>query len=148
MRDLHVGRRLRAAALRNIEARNGTIALLHFLLTALLCIVVCIFSRPLSSHSLWLLVVKVSTSKLETRFHRIPTLHVRPRWPSGKVSASKLQTSRFETRFHLTSIRHAGLLHVKSYVGGNVRPLLWCGSLEGRCQLRRRPRHLTVAVPK
>ncbi|GBM32810.1 hypothetical protein AVEN_216518-1 [Araneus ventricosus] len=49
MRGLQEGRRLGTAALRNLEARNGPIALLHFVLVrtfALLCIVVCIFSRP------------------------------------------------------------------------------------------------------
>ncbi|GFV62497.1 uncharacterized protein TNCV_630761 [Trichonephila clavipes] len=35
-------------------------------------------------------------------------------------------------------------LHVKSVESSNVLPLVWCGSKERGCQLRFRPRHLTM----
>ncbi|GBM68770.1 hypothetical protein AVEN_97905-1 [Araneus ventricosus] len=65
-----------------------------------------------------------------------------PRWPSGKVPALGPEGCRPETRFHRKSAVHG--LHAKSYAVAKRPPLVWRGSLERGCQLRCRPRHLTV----
>ncbi|GFX28194.1 uncharacterized protein TNCV_15331 [Trichonephila clavipes] len=36
------------------------------------------------------------------------------------------------------------VMHVKSVQCSNVLPFVWCGSYERGCQIRRRPRHLTI----
>ncbi|GFW31058.1 hypothetical protein TNCV_4523271 [Trichonephila clavipes] len=36
-------------------------------------------------------------------------------------------------------------MHAKSIESSNVLPLVWCGSWERECQLKRRPRHLSMA---
>ncbi|GFU22560.1 5'-AMP-activated protein kinase subunit gamma-2 [Trichonephila clavipes] len=38
-----------------------------------------------------------------------------------------------------------GAMHVKSVEHSNAYPLVWCGTWEMECQLRCRPRHLTMA---
>ncbi|GBM35986.1 hypothetical protein AVEN_78085-1 [Araneus ventricosus] len=85
-------------------------------------------------------------------YHRIETqgetfkrnLLKRPLWSSGKVSA--LGPEGFQARNPIPQkIRLVlGILHVKSYVSGQMSSR-WCGSSERECQIRCRPRHLTAA---
>ncbi|GBO28066.1 hypothetical protein AVEN_37790-1, partial [Araneus ventricosus] len=69
----------------------------------------------------------------------------RPRWPSGKISDSEPAGFQARNPNPLKIPRVLGLLHVKSYVGGQTSSR-WCGAetWRGRCELRCRPRHLTV----
>ncbi|GBL92637.1 hypothetical protein AVEN_123807-1 [Araneus ventricosus] len=69
---------------------------------------------------------------------------LRPRWPSGKVSTPGPEGRRFEIRFHRRSAVHGARCTPNHTQWPNVLPLVWRGSLERECQLRRRPRHLTA----
>ncbi|GBO17295.1 hypothetical protein AVEN_252030-1 [Araneus ventricosus] len=60
---------------------------------------------------------------------------MRPRWPSGKVSASELEGSRFEIRFHGRSVVYWACNTLNHTQWSNVLPLVGCGNLETGCQL-------------
>ncbi|GBO23556.1 hypothetical protein AVEN_188867-1 [Araneus ventricosus] len=62
----------------------------------------------------------------------------RPRWPSGKVLGRRVPGSRSD------SVVYGACCTLTHTQWPNVLPLVWRGSLERGCQLRRRPRHLTV----
>ncbi|GBL98547.1 hypothetical protein AVEN_111655-1 [Araneus ventricosus] len=52
--------------------------------------------------------------------------HIRcPQWTIGKVKVSGPKGSRIETRFLCRTAAYVGLLHVKSYVGGQTCSC-WC----------------------
>ncbi|GBM05231.1 hypothetical protein AVEN_157664-1 [Araneus ventricosus] len=74
---------------------------------------------------------------------RLHCLHLSHRWPCGKVSASSPEGSSLETRFHRRSAVLVSLLQVKSGMVSQTSSL-WYGGEAWRCQIRCRPRDLTM----
>ncbi|GBM90573.1 hypothetical protein AVEN_153978-1 [Araneus ventricosus] len=70
---------------------------------------------------------------------------MRPRWPSGEISALGPEGSRFETRFHRRSTVYGACCTLNHNVVAKCPPVgvVWKFG-EGVCQLRCHPYHMTV----
>ncbi|GBL78132.1 hypothetical protein AVEN_143417-1 [Araneus ventricosus] len=68
------------------------------------------------------------------------TIEPRPRWPSDKVSTPGPEAAGSKPG----SAVHGACCTPNHTQWSNIIPLVWRGSLEKGCKLRRRPRHPTV----